>query len=106
MIHYTLLQIAFYWEGNDLEDERTITYDELHREVCKFANVLKKNGVKKVKIFFFKIFRHSSIEFCCCFFLQGDCVAVYMPMIPELIISMLACSRIGAVHSIVFGGYR
>lgn len=75
-------QIAFYWEGNDLEDERTITYDELHREVCKFANVLKKNGVKK-----------------------GDCVAVYMPMIPELIISMLACSRIGAVHSIVFGGY-
>jgi len=75
-------QIAFYWEGNDPKDEGKITYAELHKEVCKFANVLKTKGVKK-----------------------GDRVAIYMPMITELVVAMLACARIGAVHSIVFGGY-
>jgi len=76
-------QIAFYWEGNDPKDEGKITYAELHRDVCKFANVLKtKGGVRK-----------------------GDRVAIYMPMITELVVAMLACARIGAVHSIVFGGY-
>ena len=76
------LQIAFYWEGNDPKDEGKITYAELHKDVCKFANVLKTKGVKK-----------------------GDRVAIYMPMITELVVAMLACARIGAVHSIVFGGY-
>ena len=75
--------MAFYWEGNDLKDEGKITYSELHKEVCKFANVLKTKGVRK-----------------------GDRVAIYMPMISELVIAMLACARIGAVHSIIFGGYR
>jgi acetyl-CoA synthetase len=72
---------AIVWEGEP-GDVRTLTYGELHREVCRFANVLKELGVKK-----------------------GDCVALYMPMIPELAIAMLACSRIGAPHSIVFGGF-
>jgi len=75
-------QIAFYWEGNDPKDEGKITYQELHKEVCKFANVLRAKGVKK-----------------------GDRVAIYMPMVTELVVAMLACARIGAVHSIVFGGY-
>lgn len=75
-------QIAFYWEGNDPENEGKITYSELLEEVCKFANVLREKGVKK-----------------------GDCVAIYMPMILELVVAMLACARIGAIHSIVFGGY-
>merc|ERR1739844_706963 len=75
-------QVAFYWEGNDPKDEGKITYSELHKEVCKFANVLKTKGVRK-----------------------GDRVAIYMPMISELVIAMLACARIGAVHSIIFGGY-
>jgi len=75
-------QIAFYWEGNDPKDEGKITYAELHKEVCKFANVLKSKGVRK-----------------------GDRVAIYMPMVTELVVAMLACARIGAVHSIVFGGY-
>jgi len=75
-------QVAFYWEGNDPSDEGKITYNELHKEVCKFANVLKTKGVRK-----------------------GDRVAIYMPMISELVIAMLACARIGAVHSIIFGGY-
>ena len=75
-------QIAFYWEGNDPKDEGKITYSELHREVCKFSNVLKTKEVRK-----------------------GDRVAIYMPMVSELVIAMLACARIGAVHSIVFGGY-
>ena len=75
-------QVAFYWEGNEPADEGKITYKELHAEVCKFANVLKKKGVKK-----------------------GDRVAIYMPMINELVVAMLSCARIGAVHSIVFGGY-
>jgi acetyl-CoA synthetase len=72
---------AIIWEGEP-GDSRVITYAELHREVCKFANVLKSLGVKK-----------------------GDRVALYMPMIPELAIAMLACTRIGAPHSIVFGGF-
>ena len=75
-------KIAFIWEGNEPGEQRTITYKELHAEVCKFANVLKANGVKK-----------------------GDRVTLYMPMIPELAVAMLACTRIGAVHSIVFGGF-
>jgi acetyl-CoA synthetase len=74
-------KIAFLWEGEP-GDVRQITYKELHREVCKFANVLKKLGVGK-----------------------GDRVAMYMPMVPELAIAMLACARIGAVHSVVFGGF-
>lgn len=72
---------AIIWEGEP-GDKRTITYWELYREVCKFANSLKSLGVKK-----------------------GDRVAIYMPMIPELAIAMLACARIGAVHSVVFGGF-
>ncbi len=72
---------AIIWEGEP-GDVRQFTYRELHKEVCKFANVLKKLGVK-----------------------QGDVVAMYMPMVPELAIAMLACARIGAVHSIVFGGF-
>jgi acetyl-CoA synthetase len=72
---------AIIWEGEP-GDSRVITYAELHREVCKFANVLKSQGVKK-----------------------GDRVALYMPMVPELAIAMLACTRIGAPHSIIFGGF-
>ena len=75
-------KIAIIWEGNEPGDQRTLTYTELHAEVCKFANVLKANDVKK-----------------------GDRVTLYMPMIPELAIAMLACARIGAMHSIVFGGF-
>ncbi len=75
-------QTAFLWEGNHLNEDRKITYGELHREVCKFANVLKSFGVKK-----------------------GDRVSIYMPMIIELPIAMLACARIGATHSVVFGGF-
>src|SRR5512136_2363222 len=73
---------AIIWEAEPVGESKTYTYQQLHYEVCKFANVLKKNGVKK-----------------------GDRVSIYMPMIPELAISMLACARIGAVHSIVFGGF-
>jgi len=72
---------AILWEGEP-GDQRVLTYGQLHREVCKFANVMKELGVKK-----------------------GDRVALYMPMIPELAIAMLACTRIGAPHSIVFGGF-
>ncbi|MGZ5438089.1 MAG: acetate--CoA ligase [Pyrinomonadaceae bacterium] len=72
---------ALIWEGEP-GDARTLTYQQLHTEVCRFANVLKKIGVKK-----------------------GDRVALYMPLIPELAISMLACARIGATHSVVFGGF-
>ncbi len=75
-------QVALIWQGEPEEDVRKITYGELHREVCKFANVLKKLGVKK-----------------------GDRVCIYLPMILELPIVMLACTRIGAIHSIVFGGF-
>jgi len=73
---------ALIWQGEPEEDSRIYTYQQLHREVCKFANVLKKKGVKK-----------------------GDTVSIYLPMIPELAIAMLACARIGAVHSVVFGGF-
>ena len=72
---------AIIWEGEP-GDSRVLRYQDLHRDVCKFANVLKKLGVK-----------------------IGDRVTIYMPMIPELAIAMLACSRIGATHSIVFGGF-
>jgi len=75
-------QAAILFEGNDPDDDKKFTYKELHEEVCKFANVLKKNGVKK-----------------------GDRVTFYLPMIPELAIGILACTRIGAVHSVVFGGF-
>ncbi|MDE2998224.1 MAG: acetate--CoA ligase [Gemmatimonadota bacterium] len=75
-------QAAIIWEGNEPGEDGRLTYRELHRQVCKFANVLKSRGVKK-----------------------GDRVSIYMPMIPELAIAMLACARIGAVHSIVFGGF-
>lgn len=75
-------QVAIIWEGDDPEVDKKITYKELHEEVCKFANVLKTRGVKK-----------------------GDRVSIYMPMIPEAAVAMLACTRIGAVHSIVFGGF-
>jgi len=72
---------ALVWEG-DIGDSKTLTYQELHYQVCKFANVLKKHGIKK-----------------------GDRVSIYLPMILELPIAMLACARIGAVHSVVFGGF-
>ncbi len=75
-------KVAIIWEGEPPGESRTYTYLELHREVCRFANVLKKKGVEK-----------------------GDRVALYLPMIPELPIAMLACARIGAVHSVVFGGF-
>lgn len=75
-------QTAIIWEGDDPKDSKHITYRQLHEEVCKFANVLKARGVKK-----------------------GDRVTIYMPMIPEAAYAMLACTRIGAVHSVVFGGF-
>lgn len=75
-------QAAIIWEGNSPDEDETLTYKELHAQVCKFANVLKGRGVKK-----------------------GDRVSIYMPMIPELAVAMLACARIGAMHSIVFGGF-
>jgi acetyl-CoA synthetase len=75
-------QVAVIWEGDDPAVDRKITYRELHAEVCKFANALKSRGVKK-----------------------GDRVSIYMPMVPEVVVAMLACTRIGAVHSIVFGGF-
>jgi len=75
-------QVAIIWEGDNPEVDKKITYRELHTDVCKFANVLKERGVNK-----------------------GDRVSIYMPMIPEAAVAMLACARIGAVHSIVFGGF-
>ena len=74
--------IALIWEGDDPAASRKITYAELHDEVCRFANVLKAHGVKK-----------------------GDRVTIYLPMIPEAAYAMLACTRIGAIHSVVFGGF-
>jgi acetyl-CoA synthetase len=75
-------QVAIIWEGDEPTDDKRITYQQLYEEVCRFANVLKARGVKK-----------------------GDRVTLYMPMIPEATYAMLACVRIGAVHSIVFGGF-
>ncbi|MDO8630989.1 MAG: acetate--CoA ligase [Phycisphaerales bacterium] len=75
-------QVAILWEGNEPGEDDLLTYNQLHAAVCQFANVLKSFGVKK-----------------------GDRVSIYMPMIKELPIAMLACARIGAVHSIVFGGF-
>jgi len=75
-------QTAIIWEGDEPGQDRKISYRELHAETCKFANVLKSRGVKK-----------------------GDRVSIYMPMVPEAAVAMLACARIGAVHSVVFGGF-
>ena len=75
-------QTALIWEGDDPKDDKKLSYRELHTLVCKFANVLKSRGIKK-----------------------GDRVCLYMPMIPEATVAMLACTRIGAVHSVVFGGF-
>ncbi len=75
-------QIAIIWEGDDPKDSKHITYRELHDEVCRFANILRNRNVKK-----------------------GDRVTIYMPMIPEAAYAMLACARIGAIHSVVFGGF-
>ncbi|MFC1664515.1 acetate--CoA ligase [Pseudomonadota bacterium] len=75
-------QVAIIWESDDPNVDKHITYKELHQEVCKFANVLKDRGVKK-----------------------GDRVSIYMPMIPEATVAMLSCARIGAIHSVVFGGF-
>ena len=74
--------VAILWEGDDPSQSRTISYGELHEQVCRLANVLKSNGVRK-----------------------GDRVTLYLPMIPEAAVAMLACCRIGAIHSIVFGGF-
>jgi len=75
-------QTAIIWEGDSPSEQKHISYAELHQEVCRFANVLKTRGVKK-----------------------GDCVTIYMPMIPQAAYAMLACARIGAMHSVVFGGF-
>ena len=75
-------QAAIIWEGDDPKEDKKISFKELHAEVCKFANGLKELGVKK-----------------------GDRVTIYMPMIPEAAVAMLACARIGAIHSVVFGGF-
>jgi acetyl-CoA synthetase len=75
-------QTAIIWEGDNPNDSKHITYNELHSHVCRFANVLKAHGVQK-----------------------GDRVTIYLPMIPEAAYAMLACARIGAVHSVVFGGF-
>ena len=75
-------QTAIIWEGDDPKEFRHITYAELHREVCKFANVLKAQGAKK-----------------------GDRVTIYLPMVPEIAVAVLACARIGAIHSVIFGGF-
>jgi acetyl-CoA synthetase len=74
--------VAILWEGDSPGEERRISYRELHEEVCRLANALKANGVRK-----------------------GDRVTIYLPMIPEAAFSMLACARIGAIHSVVFGGF-
>jgi acetyl-CoA synthetase len=73
---------AIVWQGENEGDARTLTYRELHREVCRFANVLRARGIQK-----------------------GDRVSIYLPMIPELPVAMLACARIGAIHSVIFGGF-
>ena len=75
-------RIAIIWEGDDSSEQKHITYGELHRQVCKLANALKQRNVRR-----------------------GDRVCIYMPMIPEAAYAMLACARIGAIHSVVFGGF-
>ncbi|GAB7266137.1 acetate--CoA ligase [Dickeya ananatis] len=75
-------QTAIIWEGDDAKESKTVTYRELYQAVCRFANVLKAKGIRK-----------------------GDVVAIYMPMVPEAAVAMLACARIGAVHSVIFGGF-
>ncbi|MGB0832968.1 MAG: acetate--CoA ligase [Psychrobium sp.] len=74
--------VAIIWEGDDENDKRELTYRDLHRDVCQFANALRSKGVKK-----------------------GDVVSIYMPMVPEAAVAMLACARIGAIHSVIFGGF-
>ncbi|HMJ89911.1 MAG TPA: acetate--CoA ligase, partial [Candidatus Acidoferrum sp.] len=83
----TANKAALIWEGEPASDgrpgeERVLTYQQLHREVCRFANVLKRNGIRR-----------------------GDRVIIYLPMVPEAAVAMFACARIGAVHSVVFGGF-
>ncbi len=73
---------ALIWEGDDASESRSLSYRELHRDVCRFANVLEAAGIRK-----------------------GDVVAIYMPMVPEAAVAMLACARIGAVHTVIFGGF-
>ncbi|MBM4355207.1 MAG: AMP-binding protein, partial [Deltaproteobacteria bacterium] len=75
-------QRALLWEGNDPAEDKVLTYGQLYEQITKFANVLKSQGVKK-----------------------GDRVTLYLPMVPELAIAVLACARIGAIHSVVFGGF-
>src|ERR1022692_640057 len=76
-------QVALIWEPNNPDEaERKITYRQLHADVCRFANALKNNGAQK-----------------------GDRICIYMPMVPELAVAVLACARIGAIHSVVFGGF-
>ncbi|CPR14319.1 acetate--CoA ligase [Brenneria goodwinii] len=75
-------QTAIIWEGDDAEESKTVTYRELYHAVCRFANALKSQGIQK-----------------------GDVVAIYMPMVPEAAIAMLACARIGAIHSVIFAGF-
>ncbi|MCS6261145.1 acetate--CoA ligase [Shewanella baltica] len=75
-------RVAIIWEGDNASEQRKITYGELHADVCKFANALRSQGVRR-----------------------GDIVTIYMPMVPEAAVAMLACARIGAVHSVVFGGF-
>ncbi|WP_063661249.1 acetate--CoA ligase [Aliivibrio fischeri] len=75
-------EIAIIWEGDDPQDDSSITFNELHEQVCKFSNALKSQGVRK-----------------------GDVVCIYMPMVAEAAVAMLACTRIGAVHTVVFGGF-
>ncbi|NHB93349.1 acetate--CoA ligase [Photorhabdus cinerea] len=75
-------QTAIIWEGDDPAESKTVTYRELHHDVCQFANALKNIGIKK-----------------------GDVVAIYMPMVPEAAVAMLACARIGAIHSVIFAGF-
>ena len=75
-------EVAITWEGDDPNDDAQITFNQLHAKVCRFSNVLKAQGVKK-----------------------GDVVCLYMPMVPEAAVAMLACTRIGAIHTVVFGGF-
>ena len=75
-------QTAIIWEGDEPDDDKTLTYRELYEEVCKFSNAMKSLGIKK-----------------------GDRVTIYLPMIPEIAVAVLACARIGAIHSVIFGGF-